>query len=113
MAARGDDLAVLLWDPDSGKSTGTLPGPGLRNGDNACVAWSPDGARLATGTQHGGLLRVWDAATGQLLRALDGHDGEAVTSVSWEPGGARLASSGWDGTVRLWNPATGPLLDTI
>jgi hypothetical protein len=34
------------------------------------------------------------------------HDGP-VSSVSWSPDGKTLASASWDGTVRLWEAATG------
>ena len=71
------------------------------------VAWSPDGARLATGS-HDNTACLWDAATGALLRSLD-HSG-GVRSVAWSPDGARLATGGTDSTVRLWDAANGALL---
>ena len=40
------------------------------------------------------------------MMTLRGHEG-AVRSVKWSPDGTTLASGGKDGTVRLWNSATG------
>ncbi len=46
------------------------------------------------------------------LHILTGHHGH-VDDVVFSPNGARLASCGEDMTVRLWNTATGALLQTI
>ncbi|KIK37359.1 hypothetical protein CY34DRAFT_810405, partial [Suillus luteus UH-Slu-Lm8-n1] len=69
------------------------------------VAFSPDGARIATGSDDG-TVRLWDAATGQPVgEPLLGHT-SSVTSVSFSPDGTRIVSGSLDETVRLWDVAT-------
>jgi len=68
------------------------------------VAWSPDGAFLASAGSEGTVV-VWDPATGRQLGVLDAREGQ-VNAVAWSTDGATLASGHDDGTVRLWNPVT-------
>jgi tetratricopeptide (TPR) repeat protein len=67
------------------------------------VAWSPDGARLATGAGDG-TAKVWDATGGRELLTLTGHT-KGVTAVAWSPDGARLATASADGTAKVWEAA--------
>ncbi len=50
----------------------------------------------------------WDAC----LRTLEGH-GSSVYSVTWSHDATRLASAARDGTVKIWDPATGECLLTL
>jgi WD40 repeat protein len=90
---------VKIWETATGQERFTLSGGGLG------VAFSPDGTRLASGSQEG-LVTVWDASTGKELLTLRGHAG-AVSSVAFSPDGDRIASASHDHTVKIWDAGTG------
>ena len=46
------------------------------------------------------------------MLTLKGHS-KRVSSVAFSPNGKRLASGGWDNTVKLWNTADGTELLTL
>jgi WD40 repeat protein len=62
------------------------------------VAFSPDGKMLAAAT--GRAVHLWDIATGNQLRTLEGHS-QSITGVVFMPDGRSLASSSLDGTIRI------------
>jgi WD40 repeat protein len=69
------------------------------------IAYSPDGARIAT---SGGdtTVRVWDAATGRERLVYRGHTA-LVWSVTFSPDGRQAASCGYDRLIRIWDAGTG------
>jgi WD40 repeat protein len=76
------------------------------------AAISPDGKTFASGGLDG-TVRLWDVATGKLLRALVGHNWY-VYQVAWSPDGRTLATVGAaEAKVRLWDVKTGMLLRSI
>lgn len=68
------------------------------------LAWSPDGRSIASGS-YDRTVRIWDAASGECLRTLNGHT-QGVDAVAWSPDGSLFASASLDMTVRLWDAAT-------
>lgn len=62
-----------------------------------CVAYSPDGKKIATCSDDH-IISIWDAENGErLLEPLEGHTG-VVMSIEFSPGGGFLVS----GIVRRW-----------
>jgi WD40 repeat protein/serine/threonine protein kinase len=69
------------------------------------VAVSPDGERIASSSQDG-IIKIWDAKTGQELRPIRAHKDHA-RSIAFSPDGQSLASASWDKTVMVWDAQTG------
>jgi WD40 repeat protein len=77
------------------------------------LAFSPDGQRLATGGDEN-TVKIWDVATGQLLKTLRGHVGEVYT-VAFSPDqeGRWIASAGEDSIVKIWDSRSGTLVHSF
>lgn len=56
--------------------------------------------------------RLWDAATGERLRILNGHSG-VVTSVAYSPDGHFVVTGSRDCTVKVWDAKVGKCLGTF
>jgi len=100
--------AVRLWNADTGKQVLALP----HSMNVWCLAFSPDGKRLATGS-FDKRVRIWNTETGQDLTP--GNREAKVGAVAISPDGKTLASSAVEaGTpIRLWDLATGKPLPSL
>jgi len=71
------------------------------------VAYSPDGAWVASiGVDN--QVKVWEAATGKLIRTLSGEPGDLGMDVAFSPDGKLLAAT-FSGQVLVWDAASGEL----
>jgi RNA polymerase sigma factor (sigma-70 family) len=132
LAAARTDLTIRLYDPATGQERTLRLGPadalrvrqqqglaiapagGGPAATMTCLAFSPDGSILASGSSGTGntgsaLLAhvyLWDVARGQELRHFPAHQG-CIGSLNFSPDGRALASTGPELMLRLWDVATG------
>lgn len=106
---------VRMWDLSTGqqlwKVLGHVEEAGNSNRQYGTrvygVAFSPDGATLATGGSDP-TIKLWDAVTGKQLREFDSNDqGGDARPVAFSPNGKLLASGNPNGKVLVWEVATG------
>jgi WD40 repeat protein/beta-lactamase regulating signal transducer with metallopeptidase domain len=71
------------------------------------TAYSPDGKLLATAHENGAIT-LRNAANGDYLRTLEGHE-DGATCLAFTKDGKTMISGGVDHTVRLWEVETGKL----
>jgi RNA polymerase sigma factor (sigma-70 family) len=104
--AWGDVGAIRLWDVATGQRRHLLSAPGT------ALAFSPDGATLASGGHHC-RIRLWDMATGKERTAeTSGHQGP-VFALAPSADGTILATAGRPRTLHLWEVATGKELHRL
>jgi WD40 repeat protein len=79
------------------------------------VAWSPDGALVAAGGGTPGAfgeIVVFDAESGAVRHRLDGHR-DYVYHVAFNHDGSRLATCGYDKSIRVWDTASGRTIGVL
>jgi WD40 repeat protein len=105
IASQGLDAIIKVWDAATGgllfQITNAAPEPSTKRG---FVQFSPDGDWiLAGGTRVLG-VRIWDASIS--VPKLFGHSFGQEWGA-WSPDGSLIATSGEDGSARLWDAVTG------
>jgi WD40 repeat protein len=96
---------VQLWQTATGQRIGTAL-PAVGHGRYRAVAFSPDGATLAT-LGADGTARIWNVATQQEVGApiTVGGTGAPTGAVAFSPNGKMLVTVGASGQTRLWSMA--------
>jgi WD40 repeat protein len=90
-----------------------LPGIGrwqlaykIPRGRILAIAWSSDGRQIAY--QEASAIRICDARTFETSKILLGHS-QQVRSIDWNRTNHLIASTSFDGTVRIWSADGAPL----
>ncbi len=100
--------APFLMDIASGKETRLTGGvSGVTD-----LAMLPDG-RAVVAAMDGGSAKLWNLATGEIIRSFECPEGTAVRSVAVSSTMTRLAMGCVDGSAWLWDVATGQRLFTL
>lgn len=104
------DKTAKIWDIETGACIATLPDHGHVV---ESVAFSPDGALIATASGDPraarGALRIFDARTGEGLHAIETND-DVLVEVHFSHDGTFVLTRARNGTVSLWDSATGARL---
>ncbi len=109
IAAGDTDRKVRLWNTQTGAPLGEpLPG---HTAFVQAVAFSPDGARLASAGNDGTAI-VWDLEARRELFRLTGHRA-VVRAVAFSPDGKLLATASFDNTIKLWDTDTRQQVGTL
>jgi WD40 repeat protein len=115
IASGADDHMVINWDLATPRPSGRWSASEQQF--VTAMAYSPDGALLATGTggtggTGAGWLAVRDAETGEIKARLAGQK-VGIYCLAFDPSGRRLASGHRNGQVILWDLNTGQMVQQL
>ena len=110
LLATGGGMHVKLWDVGRRAEIATLQ----HDKSVQTVAFSHDGQLLAAGdaSDGRGTVKVWDVQKRQVIATLE-DDLVFVRAVTFSPDDQYLASSHYNGEIKLWNVSDWELLHTI
>ena len=113
----GADGMVKLWDSDTGQEIGAFEFKATRYGISgvASAVFSPDGKQLAAVTEGPeSTFRVWEIETGNIVYEASRHvEDDAYFALAYSPDGNRLAVSGLNITVTVYDLHARQVSNTI
>ncbi|MEQ8675633.1 MAG: TIR domain-containing protein [Aggregatilineales bacterium] len=105
IAQPSDSGEAILWDVETGEIVQSFDGPGAV----AAIAMNEEAGLVATavGGSANGMVRIWDANTGDLLHEIDAGN---IGSLAFNPDGSLLITGPrFNGQVEVWNTERGSI----
>lgn len=103
-----EEYWLRIWDAETGNLEHALKG---HTGSVDCIAFSPDGRRIASGSWDN-TVKVWDVALGKEILTFNEHR-DMVTCVAFTPDGKRIASGCLDKSIKIWDASSGAVSLTL
>lgn len=117
-----DDAAVAGWCSDriavwtmaTGRRASYLAIPDQENPELEFVTFDVKSQRLVATDGANSVVRAWNVSTGGLISTMGKEDGaSSEVTPALSPAGDRLALVADDGTVRVWDVATGKVVVSL
>jgi WD40 repeat protein/HEAT repeat protein/tRNA A-37 threonylcarbamoyl transferase component Bud32 len=115
IVSASDDGTAKVWSTSLDQVVQVLPG----HSDSVCkVTFSPRGDQFASAAMDG-TVKTWDSKNGCQQLSLSAHStgdrddpqGKIVTCLAYDRDGTRMISACYDRTIKVWDVASGQLLD--
>jgi WD40 repeat protein len=95
IASASSNQTFKVWDAITGLEVFTVKEPAK------CVAFCPDGKRIATANMQ--TIRIWDASTGQEMLTLEQKHTGRILDLTFSREGTRLASCDSNNKMIIWD----------
>lgn len=109
IALGGDNGILRLWDIETNEVTELVAAD--TDSPQRAPLFNHDGTQLIS--TNAGTINIWNLETLEITRSFAAHDGNFIPAVHFSPDERLLISSGDDGLVKIWDVATGELLQTL
>ena len=119
LVAAGDDKGQIhVWKPPTDNGEPIRESPVLQwaahsQAINSLIYVTGGSQLMIVSGGEDGVLKRWNPATEEMIGSPMADDAAPVVSIALSPDGATLAAGSRDGSVRLWDAATGKLQKKI
>lgn len=120
LLAASADRSAILWDTDPRwplvRTIGNTADPSTFIDRVIALDFSPEGKLLATGggyPSRSGELKIWDVASGALVRSVPDAHSDTICALRFSPDGKFIATGATDRTMKVFDVSSGKLLKTF